>query len=661
MAAQFEHLFRPIQIGPVTMANRICFSAHATNFAEDNLPSERQAYYYGERAKGGAGWIVIGGSIAHETSNWAEGFNLVSDERSIPGYRKITSRVHDHGTKIFTQIDHYGGAVPHPRKYRGATLAPSGIADALEGEVPKAIEEEDMEMLIDASARAVHVAKESGFDGVEVISAQGFSIIQQFMTPRFNKRTDQYGGSLENRLRFPLRLFERVRKEAGQNLCVGIKIVGDEMIEGGLTPEDIKEICRRLTASNCLDYIHVCLGVTNNVQLVVPEMSYASGFAAYLAAGVREVVNVPVVAVKRINDPVLAEKILAEGQADVVAMARALISDPELPNKAKEGRLEDIRQCTGVNQECIGRMFVGLLTSCIQNPAAGEEKKWGIGTVTPAARKKKVVVVGGGPGGLKVAEIAAERGHEVHLYEKGKELGGEILSILKVKSRREFESILRYLRIRVQKLGVKVHFGQEMDAEGILEVGADAVVVATGALPLRTGYSSMRPDVATMPGVDQDNVLTVFDVYGDGKSIGKRVLVVDEFGEMEATMTAEHLADQGKDVEIVTRLPWVGMKIDAFTFDPQMERLAERKVKWTAQTLVTGIEGKVVRGEHMYSKKKWEREVDSVVLVMGKRPNQTLYAALKGKVKELHRVGDCVTPRKITDAIYEGNILGREL
>ena len=660
MGAQFEHLFRPIQIGPITMPNRLCFSAHATNFAEDNLPSERQAYYYTERAKGGVGWIVIGGFICHESSNWSGGFTLVSNENAVAGYRKITSMVHEYGTKIFTQIDHYGGAVPHPRTYKGPLLAPSGIPDALEGETPKSIEEEEMEDIIQAAVKAVRVAKESRFDGVEVISAQGFSLVQQFMTPRFNRRTDEYGGSLENRLRFPLRLFERVRKEAG-DLCVGIKIVGDEFVEGGLGVEEIKEICQRISATGNIDYIHVCTGVTNNQGLIVPEMSYPAGFAAYLAAGVREVVDIPVVAIKRINDPILAEKILADGQADVIAMARALISDPELPNKAKEGRLEDIRQCTGVNQECVGRMMRGNLLSCIQNPATGEEKRWGIGTVKPATRTKKVIIVGGGAGGMKVAEIAAERGHEVHLYEKQNDLGGQILSIIKVASRREFESIIRYLRIRIQKLGVKVHLGQELTADKILAEGADAVVLATGALPLKTGYSSDRPDIRKLPGVEQNNVKTVFDVYANANDIGQRVLVIDEFGEMEATMTAEYLADQGREVEIVTRLAFVGMKIEPLSFDAQMERLVERKVTCTPYVLVTMINGNQVQGEQKYSKAPWKREVDTVVLTMGKRANETLYNELRGRVGELHRIGDCVTPRKITDAIYEGNLVGREL
>ena len=662
MVQQFEHLFRPIQLGPLIIPNRICFSAHAALFAENNLPSEREVYYFGDRAKGGTGLIVIGGSYVHETSNWIGGFHIVSDERAIPGYRRIADAVHEHGAKLMTQIDHYGGLVPYIRDYKGPLLAPSSVPDALEGEAGKEMEPEDMEMILEATAKACWVAKEGGLDGVELLAAQGWGLPNQFLSPVYNKRTDEYGGSLENRLRFPIRLFERIRKEVGKNLCVGIKLVGDEFTPGGLTLEDIKEIAKRLAATGLLDYIHVCCGITNSVHIAFPEMSFPIGFAAYLAAGIREVVNIPVMAVKRINDPVLAEKILAEGQADMIAMARALIADPELPKKAREGRLEDIRQCIGVNQECIDSALRGHAITCIQNPAAGEEKRWGIGTIKPAARRKKMVVVGGGPGGLKAAETAALRGHEVVLYEKGPELGGQILFITRVASRQEFGGIIRHLSIQARKLGAQIHLSREVTADEILAEGADVVVVATGSTPEKTGYSSFRPDVAKLPGADRENVLSVFEVLSGIKPVGKNVVIIDDRSDFEAPMTAEYLGDQGKRVEIVTRFPYVGMKIGQATFDPYMERLTERSVTCTAFTAPIRIEDSTVVFAHVYSKKEYRLEgVDTVVLAMGKRPNQGLYHALKGKVPELHRIGDCVAPRKITDAIYDGNLMGREI
>jgi len=660
MTQQFEHLFKPIQLGPLTIPNRICFSAHMTLFAENNLPSRRQVYYYAERAKGGVGLIVVGGSFTHETSNWFAGDLRVDNEAAISGYRRITDAVHEHGTKILSQCWHWGREMASVRSRR-AMWAPSPFSDPMELETPKEMEIEDIEELIEAKGRSARVIREGGFDGVELLAAQGL-LMNQFLSPYTNQRTDEWGGSLENRCRYAVRVMERVRREIGRELCLGIKLVGDEFTPTGLTLKDTQEIAKHLAATGLLDYIHVCAGTLYSLPVIVPEMSFPAGFAAYLAAGIREVVNIPIIAIKRINDPALAEKILAEGQADMVAMARALIADPELPKKAREGRLEDIRQCTASNQDCVGRVLAGHPLSCVHNPTVGEEERWGTGTFQPAVRKKKVIVVGGGPGGLKVAEIAAQRGHEVHLYEKGSELGGQVLSMTKVKSRGDWGSVVRYLTIQMRKLEVKVHLGREMKAEAVLAEGADTVVLATGSTPLKTGYTSARPEVSRLPGIEQDNVLTVFDVFQDGKGVGRRVLIIDEFGDFEATMTAEYLADQGRQVEIVTRLPYVGMKIEPSSIDPQMERLAERKVICTPLTMVKEINGMTVVGNHVYTKEERQFEgVDTVVLVMGKRANQDLYFALKGKVAELHRVGDCVAPRKITDAIYDGNLVGREI
>lgn len=659
MSTAFPHLFSPMSIGPMTIPNRICFSAHTSHLVEDGLPTEKQAQYYAERAKGGAGWIVIGGSVVHDSCWSHPQLNLVQ-EAAIPGYRRIVDLVHAHGAKISTQLDLYGSAVGYPRAGRGPLLSPSGIADVGGLEVPKIIDETDMAELIDATAEGARIAKESGFDGVELLASMGFSLIQSFLSPRTNRRQDEYGGSLENRLRFPLRLITRVREVIGSEMCFGIKLAGDEMVDIGLAQEDVQEIAVILANTGLIDYLHICVGTMTDTSTIVPEMSFPPGFATYLAAGVREKVDIPVIAVKRINDPVQAEQIIADGEADVVAMVRALLSDPELPNKAREGRLREIRQCTASNQECAGRSWRWFPMSCIHNPAVGREAEFGIGTLTLAERPKDVVVVGGGPGGMKVAEVAAERGHRVRLFEAEQELGGQVRWMNSVNSRKDYESITRYLTNRIEDLGVEVHLGTRLDAEAIRQLGADAVVLATGALGLRTGYNAYLPTQVTMPGVEQDNVLTVFDVFEDMERLGDRVLVIDEFSDAEGAMIAERIADTGRTVEMVGRMAHPASMINGEDIGVALGRLTERGVTMTGFTAVLGIDGTQVSGRNEVTGADWSGEFDTVVLHMGKRPNDALWNDLAG-LPGLHRVGDCVAPRRVTDAIFEANKLARAL
>lgn len=658
MDQAFEHLFSNVSLGPFELRNRVCFSAHSHMMGNYGLPTERQLRYLVERAKGGAAWIVVGASMVSADGLDYINFNIVSDERSIPMNQQITAAVHDHGAIITTQIDEFGRVGRYPREGRAPLLAPSALPE-LGHEMPKEMEAEDFEAVIADTRLAVRVAKAGGFDGVEFLAAMSTSLIQQFLSPLTNRREDEYGGSLENRLRFPLRLIRETREELGRDHILGIKLVADEVAQGGLDHDALREIAAAIDGTGDVDYIHADIGTGVSVLTHIPEMQFPAGFATYLAGGIREVVRCPVVSVKRINDPVLAEQVLASGQADIVAMARALIADPELPNKAREGRLTQVRQCTGSNQECINRTSASLPVSCIHNPAAGHEDRFGIGTLKPAVAPKRVLVVGGGVAGMAAAEIAAKRGHDVHLHERSDELGGQVRWMASINSRKDYESITRYLSGEIERLGVQVRLGHAVDAEEVLADAWDEVVVATGARPDPRGYSSALP-VFELPGADQDNVFTVFDVFGDRMGeIGDRVLLIDEFGEPEAMMVAEHLGDQGRKVEIVTRLNYVGMKVDWFSWGAYAERLSERGAVLTALTGVTRIDGRTVIGENLDG--EWRREVDSVVLVMGKLAEDHLYRALKGRASSVHRVGDCVAPRRITDAIWEGNALAREL
>lgn len=657
MDPRVQQLFEPIMVGPVELPNRICWSAHSTHFAKDALPSDTQIAYYAERARGGAGWIVIGSTVVHESQLWEQGFNLINDPRAKEGYRKLTDAVHSHGAKVSTQMDFFGIGVPPNRMFDGPTYSPSGRIAAIDGEIPKQMDEDDMQMVVDATAAGCQVAMEVGFDGVEIMASFDTSIIQNFLTPRFNNRTDEYGGSLENRMRFPLRILRAAREAIGDRGFFGLKIIGDEMIEGGLDQEEVKEICRRFDEENLVDYFHLCFGTRANFELMLPDMVYPAGFAAYLAAGVREVVKVPVVAVKRIDDPILAGQIITDGQADIIAMARALIADPDLPNKAKEGRLDEIRQCTSSNQECGRRAEETIKTPlrCIQNPAVGQEATLSVTKRQRAETPKNVVVVGGGPGGMRAAKIAAERGHHVQLFEKGTRLGGEVLHMLKVPTRAGYESVIRYLIGEVDRRGVKLNLGQEMTAESIKALNPDVVILATGSKPVKTGFTSLRPNVEKLPGVDQDHVITVPDVFANPDAVGQEVVLIDELGSYEAQLTAEYLCNLGRTVTMVTPQASPGAKLDGTSRAEYQSRLLALGLRNEVSTSVEEIDGHIVRGTEFVNGDTFEKRADTVVLAMDKAANDDLYKELRSEFPEVYLVGDAVAPRTITQAIFEGN------
>jgi len=657
MDPRVQQLFEPIQVGPIELPNRICWSAHSTHFAKDALPSDTQIAYYAERARGGAGWVVIGATVVHESQLWEQGFNLINDPRAVDGYKRLTEAVHAHGAKVSTQMDFFGIGVPPTRWFDGPTYSPSGRIAAIDGEIPKRMDEDDMQMVVDATAAGCRVAMEVGFDGVEIMASFDTSIIQNFLTPRFNDRTDEYGGSLENRMRFPLRILRAAREAIGNRGMFGLKIIGDEMIEGGLDQAEIQEICRIIDSENLVDYFHVCFGTRANFELMLPDMVYPAGFAAYLAGGVREVVNVPVVAVKRIDDPIVAGQIIADGHADIVALARALIADPDLPNKAKEGRLDEIRQCTSSNQECGRRAeeTVKVPLRCIQNPAVGQEATLSLTKRTVATSPKKVVVVGGGPGGMRAAKVAAERGHRVQLFEKGTRLGGEVLHMLKVPARAGYESVIRYLIGEVDRRGVDLQLGQEMTVESIKALNPDVVILATGSKPVKTGFSSLRPAVQTMPGVGQDHVITVPDVFANPGAIGQEVVILDELGSYEAQLTAEYIANLGRSVTLVTPHAMPGAKLDGTSRAMYQSRLRELGLRNQLNTMVEEIDGNTVRGTEFINGDPFEKYADTVVLAMDKAANDDLYRQLRGELPEVYVVGDAVAPRTITQAIYEAN------
>jgi 2,4-dienoyl-CoA reductase-like NADH-dependent reductase (Old Yellow Enzyme family) len=648
-ARPFPRLFEPLRIGSVTIRNRIVSSGHDTVMAVDGFVTDQLIAYQEARAAGGVGLIVVQVAGVHESARYTSHVLMATEDACIPGYRALAEAVHGHGAAIVGQIFHDGrelmesmdGTLP-------VALAPSAVPNERFHVMPRAMPISLIEEIRDGYAAAARRLRTAGLDGVEVVASHGY-LPAQFLNPRVNLRSDRYGGDPENRLRFLRETIGAIRTEIGREPVVGLRISIDEVTPEGLTPEDVLPALAALDADGLLDYVSVVAGTSATLagsDHIVPPMTVPNAYTAPLAAQAKAVVSVPVMVAGRINQPQEAERILELGQADACVMTRALITDPLLPQKAAEGRTDEIRACVGCNQACIGHFHAGYPISCIQYPESGRERRFG--RRVPATKAHDVMVVGGGPGGLKAAAVAAERGHRVTLYEAARRVGGQVLLAERLPDRAEFGGVVTNLAGEAERAGVRIVTGTTVDLEMVRRERPDVVIVATGATPRRPPLELTGDPV----------VLDAWQVLRGAALPPGRVVVADWRCDWIGLGLAQHAAAAGHRVTLGVDGYMPGQRIQQYVRDAMTAAISRAGVDVVPLVRPFGYDGSAVFFQNVLTGEAVVVEdVSALVLAQGHDPADDLLTALEAPGAfdgEVHGIGDCLAPRTVEEAVLEG-------
>jgi 2,4-dienoyl-CoA reductase-like NADH-dependent reductase (Old Yellow Enzyme family) len=643
----FPLLFSPFRIKSTDFRNRIFSTGHDTYLPEGGLPSDSLIAYQRARAKGGAGLIVIQVVGVHETARYTEALLMGTSDDCILPFARLIAAIHAEGTKVFVQLFHPGRELlGRPDGVVQPAFAPSHAPSERFKVIPREMPLSLIGEVLAGFGETARRMAEAGADGVEIVASHGY-LPAQFMNPKVNRRQDVYGGSLDNRLRFTREAVAAIRARVPEEFIVGLRMSGDEHDEEGLAEDDSAAIARALAPE--FDYLNVIAGTSataSGAAHIVPSMANAHGYVAPFAQRVKQVTAKPVFVAGRINQPQIAEEVLASGAADMCGMTRALIADPEMPNKARLGRTDDIRACIGCNQACIGHFQLGLPISCIQHPETGRELRYA--QKPRAASRKKIIVAGGGPAGLKAAAVAAERGHEVHLHEREAQTGGQARLAQLLPTRAEFGGIVTNLTAEALRHGVTIHRRSEVTRARLEQERPDAVILATGS----------RPHMPPFEG-EARQVVHAADILAGRAATGASVVVYDWMGDWLGSGIAEMLAGEGAHVRLAVNHHCAAANIQSYVRFETVARLHRLGVEVMPWLRLYGADGRTAYFIHTPSREAVTMEnVDTLVLNTPNLQEDGLALVAAELGLTCHLAGDALSPRTAEEAVYDGMLAG---
>ena len=632
-------LTKPIQLGGIELKNRLVMAPVKTGYATvEGQVTEELIGYYLNRAKGGVGLIVLESAYVDPSGKEIPRQLGIYDDSLVDGLKRLITPLQEAGSKVAVYINH-AGRIANPMVTKLPLIAPSPIACPTIGVEPQGIPHEDIKKWQNTYVKAAIRAYEAGADALEIQFGHGY-LIHQFLSPHTNKREDEYGGSFENRIRFGMEILDEIRKEIGADFPIIVRISADEFVPGGWTLEDAIRLAKALEDKG-VAAIDVSLGSScESGAITLQTLGTQKGLAWEFASKIKEQVNIPVIAVGRINTPELAEEILVSGKADLVALGRPLVADPLFVEKATSGRSKEIRRCAACHQGCLDELRAGRRFGCNFNPSVGKEEEIEIQKAPQPG--KKVFIIGAGPAGLEAAYTAASRGHKVTIYDENEELGGQLIAASMPPYKEELMGIVEYYKEVLPKLGVEIKLNHRVTAEEVAKLEADAIIFATGGEPI----------ILPIPGLKEYGYMTAAEVLKEGKETGQTVAIIG--GGLIGMETADYLSEKGKKVMVIELLDEVARDMGVFEKNLLMKRLKERDVEIYVKTKLKEVNKSLVT-----ETPEGERKLplpDTIVLSVGMRSNRTLYEEAKKLVPEekLYLIGDAKEVRKIVHAISEG-------